>query len=80
LEVFEAHSIEECDGKASTRQIAKALDEPVKAMAARLRGMQLRGLCLSHWCSWDDTVDWTLTGIGVEEAEAGREALAGVKE
>lgn len=73
LEVYEAHSIEECDNAASTKQIAKALGETVRATAARLRGMQKRGLCWSEPGSWDETADWRLTTEGVQLAEAYRD-------
>lgn len=69
LAICEAHSVEESDGKASTKNIAKALNRPVAQIGAKLKGMQARGLCISHWPEWDETVDWTLTAAGVEHAE-----------
>lgn len=70
-EIYEAHSAVECDGAASTRQIAERLGLPVADVARRLVGMQRRGLVAKIDCwLWDDTSDWILTWNGCEAAAA----------
>lgn len=69
--VYDAHSAAECDGEASTRQIAELLRLPVSTVARRLVNMQRRGLVVrTDHGMWDDTADWTLTWDGCRAAEA----------
>ena len=69
-EIYAAHSLVECDGLASTRQIAEKMDLRVAAVAARLSGMARRGLVVREGEQmWDDTADWMLTWHGCKAAE-----------
>lgn len=72
-EVFEAHSVAEVDGMASTREIARVLGVTVSAAAARLRGLQQRGLVSSAGPHHDDTLSWLLTDRGLARANAFRD-------
>jgi hypothetical protein len=70
-QIYDAHSAIECDGLASTRQIAEYISEPVATVARRLVGMTRRGLCEKageHYV--DGTADWLLTYQGCTAAEA----------
>jgi hypothetical protein len=76
-EIYAAHSAVECEGVASTRQIADHLGLPAVLVAPRLVAMQRRGLVAkSAERSWDDTADWTLTRAGCAAAAVGRRLAA----
>lgn len=69
--IYEAHSLVECDGLASTRQIAERIGLPIATVARRLTNMAQRGLVVREGeRMWDETSDWLLTWHGCVEAEA----------
>lgn len=65
LAVYEAHSVAEVDGGATTSELRRCHPGPLPVQ--RLTGMQRRGLL---WCvvSWDGYATWTLTARGLELA------------
>ena len=61
----------QCDGQASTREIAEQLNLPAGTVARRLVNMARRDLVLKvgeHLC--DDTTDWGMTGTAYDAANA----------
>ena len=73
-EVYEAHSIAESDGYASTRQLAKHLgiDGSLRPLAARLNAYARRGYLRCTPGTFDDTHDWQLTPAGLQLLEQQR--------
>lgn len=70
LAVYEAHSLAEAGGLASTKQIADVMGMTPSGIVRRLNGMARRGLLRKYYSpAPDGSADWWLTVDGITAVE-----------